>query len=97
MLHDLANYETRRYFLQRSGVGLGAGRARVPHERRRPRAGRYRRIAAFRRARQARLFTFSSPGAPSQMDLFDYKPRLRSMFGNRPAPTQFAAGNGSPA
>jgi hypothetical protein len=71
--------QTRRYFLQRTGVGLGAaalatllsddaraqdGIAGIPHFT--PRAKRV-------------IYLFQS-GAPSQMDLFDYKPRLASMF-----------------
>jgi hypothetical protein len=79
MTSDLAQLDSRRYFLQRTGVGLGAAalasllsddgyaqdRAAIPHF-----AAKAKRV----------IYLFQS-GAPSQMDLFDYKPRLRSMFG----------------
>jgi len=78
MMFEKAQSESRRYFLQRTGVGLGAaalasllsddGYAQgtaIPHF-----AAKAKRV----------IYLFQS-GAPSQMDLFDYKPRLRSMFG----------------
>ncbi|MSQ96257.1 MAG: DUF1501 domain-containing protein [Gemmataceae bacterium] len=77
--HD---HETRRYFLQQSGLGLGAvalasllsedagaqdtvGLPGLPHF-----AAKAKRV----------IYLFQS-GAPSQMDLFDYKPRLADMRG----------------
>ena len=83
LLHDHALLQTRRYFLQRSGLSLGAvalasllsddarggealgGLPGLPHF-----APRARRV----------IYLFQS-GAPSQLDLFDYKPRLADMRG----------------
>src|SRR4051812_15300834 len=82
---ELREQLTRRHFLGRSGLGLGAvalawllnddraaaqpqphgGLAGLPHFP--PRAKRV-------------IYLFQS-GAPSQMDLFDYKPRLRDLRG----------------
>src|SRR6516165_12612993 len=82
-LHDRAQLETRRYFLQGSGLSLGAvalasllgddarcgeavgGLLGLPHF-----APRAKRV----------IYLFQS-GAPSQLDLFDYKPRLADMGG----------------
>jgi hypothetical protein len=82
-LHDHALLQTRRYFLQGSGLSLGAvalasllgddarsddavgGLPGLPHF-----APRAKRV----------IYLFQS-GAPSQMDLFDYKPRLADMRG----------------
>jgi hypothetical protein len=80
---DDALIHTRRYFLQRSGLSLGAvalasllgddapalaqgeGLSGLPHF-----APKAKRV----------IYLFQS-GAPSQMDLFDYKPRLTDMRG----------------
>src|SRR5207247_2019934 len=76
-MNELQSLATRRYFLQRSGFSLGAvalswllnkdaqaaaqggGLEGLPHF-----AARAKRV----------IYLFQS-GAPSQMDLFDYKPR----------------------
>ncbi len=80
-IQDAIRLASRRYFLQRTGVGLGAtalaclmnddraaaqvrGLGELPHF-----AARAKRV----------IYLFQS-GAPSQMDLFDYKPSLRSLF-----------------
>src|SRR6266480_1827629 len=78
-LHGDAHHQTRRYFLQRTGIGLGAvalasllnydaradGLPGLPHF-----AAKAKRV----------IYLFQS-GAPSQMDLFDHKPRLAEMRG----------------
>jgi hypothetical protein len=82
--YDPEIFATRRYFLHQSGLGLGAvalasllnddakaqgqpslGLPGLPHF-----AARAKRV----------IYLFQS-GAPSQMDLFDYKPRLQDMRG----------------
>lgn len=80
-LQEWQRHLTRRHFLGRSGLGLGAaalawllgeeaargagGRPGIPHF-----APKARRV----------IYLFQS-GAPSQMDLFDHKPRLRDLRG----------------
>ncbi len=82
MVPEFANFFSRRYFLQQSGIGLGAvalasllnedaaaqdtvGISGLPHFA----------------AKAKRVIYLLQSGAPSQIDLFDYKPGLRSMFG----------------
>src|SRR5437016_5348202 len=78
-IDELRKLQTRRYFLQRTGVGLGSvalasllgddaradGLPGVPH---------------FPASAKRVIYLFQS-GAPSQMDLFDYKPRLDNLRG----------------
>jgi hypothetical protein len=73
--------KARRYFLQRSGVGLGAtALACLMNEDATGQAtGALPSIPHFAANAKRVIYLFQS-GAPSQMDLFDYKPRLRSMF-----------------
>src|SRR4051794_19798315 len=80
-MHTLATHpETRRYFLQRTGVGLGAAALATLLDQdaaAQPDVGP--RVPHFAASAKRVIYLFQS-GAPSQMDLFDYKPRLRSMF-----------------
>ncbi len=82
MLRKLANSESRRYFLQRNGVGLGAAAlASLLNED----AGAQQTVGGLAglphfAARAKRVIYLFQSGAPSQMDLFDYKPGLRSLF-----------------
>jgi hypothetical protein len=71
LLQDALATQTRRAFLTRSAAGLGAlatllgdGRGAVPTIK--PRAKRV-------------IYLFQS-GAPSQLDLFDHKPKLKDLF-----------------
>jgi len=91
---DHSHLQTRRYFLQRTGVGLGSvalasllgddaradGLPGLPHF-----APNAKRV----------IYLFQS-GAPSQMDLFDYKPQLNNMRGVD-LPDSVRRANGSPA
>ncbi len=70
--------QSRRYFLQRSGVSLGA--AALAGLLQGDASGQATEIPHFTPRAKRVIYLFQS-GAPSQMDLFDYKPRLRSMFG----------------
>ncbi len=81
---------TRRQMLGRGGVGLAAlwslmsgvaASGAVPHF-----AARARRV----------IYLFQS-GAPSQMDLFDYKPKLNELRGVELPDSTSATGSGSPA
>src|SRR5476651_2209045 len=80
MFDNLAALETRRYFLQQSGLGLGAAAlASLLNDEKaqgQPSLGLPHFAAKAKRV----IYLFQS-GAPSQMDLFDYKPRLNNMRG----------------
>ena len=76
-----SNFESRRYFLQRTGVGLGAAALACllrEEAQGQPSLGFPERGHFPARAKRV-IYLFQS-GAPSQMDLFDYKPRLASLF-----------------
>jgi hypothetical protein len=75
VLHDHAQQQSRRYFLQRTGVSLGAVALATLLGEERAQAQTH-----FPATAKRVIYLFQS-GAPSQMDLFDYKPRLQSMFG----------------
>ena len=79
MINNLAQAETRRCFLQRTGVGLGAAAlACLLNDDAR---GQQPELPHFA-ARAKRVIYLLQSGAPSQLDLFDYKPNLRAMFGH---------------
>ena len=75
VLHDHAQQQSRRYFLQRTGVSLGAVALATLLGEERAQAQTH-----FPATAKRVIYLFQS-GAPSQMDIFDYKPRLQSMFG----------------
>ncbi len=90
---------TRRYFFGQCGVGLGkialagllAG-LRPPGDAARPRANPLApQAAALRRRRRSGSSISSWPGAPSQLDLFDYKPKLAE-FEGKPIPPSVIGG-----
>lgn len=81
MLAEHLQLETRRYFLQRTGVGLGAAAlACMLNEDRAAGQGVGLPELPHFAAKAKRVIYLFQSGAPSQMDLFDYKPRLRGMF-----------------
>src|SRR3954471_19125435 len=83
MITELARSQSRRYFLQGTGVGLGAAALATLLNDDRPAAaqgGGLGELPHFA-ARAKRVIYLFQSGAPSQMDLFDHKPGLRSMFG----------------
>ncbi len=77
---DCLTLQTRRHFFKRSGLGLGAAALATLLRRDGLAAGlappAFRSIAP--RAKRA-IYLFMS-GAPSQHDLFDYKPAMRDWF-----------------
>ena len=79
MTHDLAeaaDLQSRRSFLLSSGMGLGAAAfASVV-----PRAGAAAQPLRHHRAKAKRVIFLFMAGAPSQVDLFDYKPDLHKLF-----------------
>ncbi|MSU80198.1 MAG: DUF1501 domain-containing protein [Gemmataceae bacterium] len=77
---DYHELQTRRYFLQRSGVGLGAAALAGLLDGDAHGQGEQPSVPHFTPKAKRVIYLFQS-GAPSQMDLFDHKPRLRSMFG----------------
>ena len=92
-LDDLKFNCTRRHFLSSASLGIGSAAlgvaARSGHARRRRRAGRRPRRRRPGRCSRRRtscprvkrvIYLFQS-GGPSQLDLFDYKPLLRTMNG----------------
>ncbi len=73
----LAQHLNRRHFLARSGVSLGA---MALGARAKPQAGpRAARSTSPPEAKRV-IYLFQS-GAPSQIDLFDYKPALKEKRG----------------
>ncbi len=87
-----ANLIARRWFLQQCGIGLGAaalhqllldeGRAApvTPSDPLAPRA-------AHHAAKAKRVIFLFMAGAPSQLELFDYKPQLAKLDGQLPPPS----------
>ena len=88
----------RRRRQDRAGVAAGGGVARVGAAAGRPRGRRSSRrqpagpaAAALRRRRRSASSTCSWPAAPSQLDLFDYKPAL-AKFDGQPMPPEVVEG-----
>lgn len=73
---EAANLQSRRSFLLNSGMGLGtaAFSSLIPQVRAAPEPGLHHPAKAKRV-----IFLFMA-GAPSQVDLFDYKPDLHKLF-----------------
>src|SRR5690349_13697660 len=67
--------QTRRHFFQQSGFGIGSTAHKAPHF-----APKAKRI----------IYLFMA-GAPSQLDLFDYKPTLQK-FDGQPVPEDVIKG-----
>src|ERR1700716_2492090 len=85
MTVDHPSLETRRYFLQRSGFGLGAvALASLLSEDAgaQESAGGLPGLPHFAAKAKRVIYLFQS-GAPSQMDLFDYKPLLNKQHGEQ--------------
>ena len=67
---------TRRHFLSSSGMGIGAAAlATLMH----PRLTDASQAPQFA-AKATRVIWLTQAGAPSQLDLFDYKPGLAALF-----------------
>lgn len=81
VMEAFAGAETRRYFLQRSGVGLGAAAlACLLNDDARAQESSRALGGLHFPARAKRVIYLFQSGAPSQMDLFDHKPRLNAFF-----------------
>lgn len=83
--HDALNLETRRQFFRRSALGLGTAALSTLLNEEDARAGAQPGIGGLSglphfapKAKRA-IYLFMA-GAPSQMDLFDYKPKMNAMF-----------------
>ncbi|MEK6249512.1 MAG: DUF1501 domain-containing protein [Planctomycetales bacterium] len=84
--NELASYHPRRWFLQQCGVGMGSraltslladeSQAAAPHPLA-PRKPPYP-------AKAKRVIYMFHAGAPSHLDLFDYKPQLAKWSGKKP-------------
>ena len=84
-LTDLVTIASRRSFLLNTGMGLGAAAATSLLSPQRARAARSATTApmpGFRPKAKRIIFLFMA-GAPSQVDLFDYKPDLHKLFKTR--------------
>lgn len=78
----------RRHFLQTSGMGIGAAvlGALLPQN-----ASAHNVAARAKVARAKRVIFLFMAGAPSQLDLFDYKPNLEKQF-KQPLPASISKG-----
>ena len=76
LVSEYADLQSRRSFLRTSSMGLGA--AAYASLVARPAVGAKPDLASKPRARRV-IFLFMA-GAPSQVDLFDYKPGLQKLF-----------------
>ena len=79
MSHDLSrtvDLQSRRTFLLNSGMGLGAAAYASLVQG----AGASNRHGVHHEAKAKRVIFLFMAGAPSQVDLFDYKPNLHKLF-----------------
>lgn len=76
LFDENAILQSRRMFLQNSGMGLGAAALASLV----PRAGGAARPGPHFAPRAKRIIFLFMAGAPSQLDLFDYKPELHKRF-----------------
>ena len=82
-LNEFRSRQTRRAFLGRSTLGLGAiALSSLAHADERPRnaIGGLTGLPHFAPKAKRVIYLFQ-PGGPAQMDLFDYKPHLAERFG----------------
>ncbi|MFP6877408.1 MAG: DUF1501 domain-containing protein [Roseibacillus sp.] len=73
---EAADLQSRRRFLLNSGMGLGA----AAYASLVPQAGAAAQAALHHQAKAKRIIFLFMAGAPSQVDLFDYKPDLHKLF-----------------
>ncbi|MFP6882671.1 MAG: DUF1501 domain-containing protein, partial [Roseibacillus sp.] len=73
---EAADLQSRRRFLLNSGMGLGA----AAYASLVPQAGAAVQTALHHQAKAKRIIFLFMAGAPSQVDLFDYKPDLHKLF-----------------
>ncbi len=105
--HILAT--TRRHFFQQGGLGMGTaalaslvpvasaptslGATSQGATAQVPLTGGLPGLPHFAPRAKRAIYLFMA-GAPSQMDLFDYKPGLHGLVSTRTCPSPFATGNG---
>jgi hypothetical protein len=77
--HDLPLRLTRRHFLGRTSAGIGAAALGSLLDPRLMASSGLRDLPHFA-PRARRVIYLTQAGAPSQLDLFDYKPGLKSQF-----------------
>ena len=99
---------TRRHFFGLAGTGVGTAALATLLQRDllaaqetgtsagRPPAGGLAGLPHFAPKAKRVIYLFQS-GAPSQMDLFDYKPEPQRICAAPSCPTRSARGSGSPA
>ena len=76
VLSNLSNAESRRSFLLNSGMGIGASAfASLIASK-----GAAAKEPSLSKARAKRVIFLFMAGAPSQVDLFDYKPEMHKLF-----------------
>src|SRR4030088_1972280 len=90
LVSDVSLRETRRHFFGRTATGLGiaALASLLNHEAPAANAG----LPHFAPKAKRVIYLFQS-GAPSQMDLFDYKPKLADLRGSE-LPDSIGQGEG---
>ncbi len=74
---QLSSAVARRHFLARSSTGIGTAALAALLNPRPASADQIRQFAP----KAQRIIWLTQAGAPSQLDLFDYKPQLKSLFG----------------
>ena len=80
-LQRASDLQSRRSFLLHSGMGLGtAALASLMHDSLRASPASSPRLGLHHRAKAKRVIFLFMAGAPSQVDLFDYKPNLHKLF-----------------
>ena len=84
--HEYNRLQSRRQFLKTSGMGLGASALAALLPQNAAAVG-----GAHHPARAKRVIFLFMAGAPSQLDLFDYKPDLTDLF-NKPLPKSISKG-----
>ncbi len=76
-IHERIDFLTRRHFFGRAGLGLAALATLLGQESARAEPGSS--MAPHFPARAKRVISLFQSGAPSQLDLFDYKPKLQEL------------------
>ena len=91
--HSTARVNSRRWFLRQCGLGLGkiAAASLLTHGLRAPRAETLLAQKPHFAGKAKRVIHLFMAGAPSQLDLFDYKPELAKLEG-KPLPPSVIGG-----
>ena len=84
---QFCNLQNRRQFIQRAGIGLGAAAVSSSAQA----ASAAAPAGCHHPPRAKRVIFLFMAGAPSQLDLFDYKPNLEKLHG-QPLPKEISKG-----